>query len=339
MRDPGAYFAAYFAALTDADARAAGELIDQALANGAPPEQIIRDVLVPAQAKVGQLWFNGVWSVADEHAATSVAEQALAWLAPQQEPRAAAGLLVLACAEGEWHTLPARLAGQLAGTADLEVVVLGGSIPAAHLQRQLRALAPKALALSVTIPTSLIAAARSIAAAHAEGVPVIVGGAAWGEGQWRAEQLGADLRLEDAGELVGALETVVAAGPARGERQLPAEALLLDAPPAELLQLALERQCAANSWMRAMTQYQRERTLEDLGWLARHAAAAVACDDPTIVAQLVDWLLELLVPRGVPGAAIIDAGYFLADAVESEAPVAASFLRQEADRAHQRVGS
>jgi hypothetical protein len=90
--------------------------------------------------------------------------------------------------------------------------------------------------------------------------------------------------------------------------------------------------------MASMTPYQRERSLEDMRWLARHAAAAVACDDPTIVRDVLDWLLELLTPRGVPAAAIIDSCYYLSDSIDQDAPAAAQVLCAEANLAADQVG-
>jgi hypothetical protein len=48
---------------------------------GETTHALIRDVLVPAQRKIGELWFSGAWNVADEHAASAVAEQALTLVA------------------------------------------------------------------------------------------------------------------------------------------------------------------------------------------------------------------------------------------------------------------
>jgi methanogenic corrinoid protein MtbC1 len=341
----------YFDALSAADVGAAAAVLAVAVDAGETTHALIRDVLVPAQRKIGELWFSGAWNVADEHAASAVAEQALTLVAApriRRSSRSTVGgstagrstvtrsttdTVLIACAEGEWHTLPARLAGELARTDDLDLVLLGPSIPADHLRQRLRSDRPAALALSCTMATNLIGATRSIEAAHTEGIPVIAGGAAWGEGSHRANRLGADLRLDDPADLADGLQTVWGTSLAEPLPPVSAEALLLDAAPRELLMIALERQCAANPWMRGMRPYQRERSLEDLGWLARHAAAAVACDDPTIIRQLLDWLVGLLTPRGVPVAAVLESGFYLADSIEADAPTAAEMLRGEVSSA------
>ena len=167
--------------------------------------------------------------------------------------------------------------------------------------------------------------------------PAVQAGRAWGAGDHRARRLGAGARLDDPGQLIAVLNQLGPAG--QPVPELPAEALLLDAPADELMLLVYERQCAANPWMERMTPFQQARTKEDLRWLARHAAAAVACDDATILRDLLDWLLALLTPRGVPAAAVIDSCAFLADAdaVEPDAPLAAAVLRAEAEAADARV--
>jgi methanogenic corrinoid protein MtbC1 len=321
----------YVVALQDADARAATAAMQTALRRGATPAEWIHDVVVPTQREVGELWFDGTWSIADEHAATAVAEQTVTLLQPLNEPETDALTVVFACAEGEWHTFPARLAAELLAGTGARSVFLGASVPADHLSRRLEASQPDVLALSCTMPTNLIGAWRSIRAAHELGVPVAVGGRAWGLDDVRAGALGADRRLDDVVELARSrIEGVAAAV------ELPLEALQLDVPDSDVLLLALDRQVAATPWMQTMSDYRRRATLDDLAWLARHAAAAVATSDPRILHELLDWLVALLTPRGVPAAAVIDSCYYLADAVEPTAPLAAGLLRTEADAARAR---
>lgn len=325
---------AYLSALQDADPRAATSAMQAALLRGASPEQWIRQVVAPVQRAVGEWWFDGTWSIADEHAATGVAEQAISVLRPFEPSTAGAPYVVFACAEGELHSFPARLAAELAGTTGVRAAVLGTGVPAADLSRRLAARRPDVLALSCTMPTNLIGAWRSITAAHDLGVPVVVGGRAWGDSALRSRALGADALLQDPVELATARVELVAT-----PVTLPPEALLLEVPDGQVLLLALERQTAASPWMQAMPAARRQSTLNDLSWLARHAAAAVATDDATIVAGLLDWLVALLRPRGVPVDALLDSPLYLADAVEPHAPRAAAVLRAEADAARTRYAA
>jgi methanogenic corrinoid protein MtbC1 len=329
----------YVEALATADAGAAAGLLDEAMSLGHAPKQLIKEVLAPGQRHVGELWAAGMWSVADEHAATAVAEQALGVIAPPRTSTRGAARVVIACAEGEWHTMPARLAAELARSPKLDVVLLGGSIPATDLRRHLRATRPVALALSATLATSLIGASRSIQAARAEGVPVIVGGAAWGEGQHRARRLGADVHLDRAEDLWGVIDDaddideIVGPQPPLEEHPIPPEALLLDSPAAELLQAVLDRQSADRETQPGGTD-QPEYAAQAVRWLARSTAASVACDDPTIVRDALAWLLAVSAARGIPARPVIDSCFHLAEVVETDMPSASQSLRQEAQRAH-----
>lgn len=318
----------YLQAVSQADVSAAAATLEEALRSGLPPAQLLRDVLVPAQRRAGELWFAGRWTVADEHAATAVTEQVLPLLLPVRSTHAPVARLELACAEGEWHSMPARFAAQLARLVEVDVVFLGAGLPAAQLRSRLATTVPDALALSCTMPTNLLGAARSIAAAHDVGVPVVVGGAAWGSGQRRAHAMGAELHLSDPADLAGLLPQL-AGLPLRERAPFPAECLLLDVPETGLLRVPLERLDAALPT--ALSAFARERALEDLGWLSRFTAAAVACDDRTVLSDFLGWLLALLAPRGVPGAVVLDSCRYLADAIESVAPRGATLLRSEAD--------
>ncbi len=331
-------FEQYFHALSVADPHEAVEAVGVALDRGDPPALVMTDVLARAQRRVGEKWMSGEWTVADEHAATAVAEQALTIVSPPR-PRLGKGPHVaIACAEGEWHTLPTRLAAELGRDAGMDVTVLGPSIPAEHLRRYLGDVGPDVLALSVTLSANLLGAASSLAASREMGIPVVVGGAGWGEGQRRAHALGAYARLDDLREIPARIGDLRAMDPP----PLPVvteEIRWLDDLPQYVILEAMDRHYAADRWMSTMDDRQRRETQKDLRWMARHTAAGLLCDDHSLVGDLLDWLLALLVPRGVPAAPIIDGAVHLAAAIEQDAPAGAALLRGEAAAALERVAS
>lgn len=311
----------YLALLEVGDGSAARAFTADLLRRGVGPDALVEQVLAPAQRQVGERWYRGVWSIADEHAASGVTETALAVLPPQLDGRS----VLFVAPEGEWHVLPARMAA--AAAPGVAARVLGPGLPAEHLQRYLELQRPELLALSCTMSTNLLAAARSIAAAHAAGIPVVAGGRAFGDDPRRALRLGADAWAASAAELADQHPAV--RGPVE---PVPHEAVEADAVPDEVLVLALERQAGATAWVRAMDDRQRRHSLDDLRWLARHAAAAHACDDPAVLDDLLGWLDPLLRERGVPAAVLPDGARFLADALEPGTPSVADLLRGAADR-------
>lgn len=282
--------------------------------------------------RVGELWETGQWSVADEHAATGVTETALSALVHAGRTRRDTDALhvVFACVEGEWHTLPARMAAAVAASSGARVTVLGPSLPADQLRRRLTAGDVDVLALSSTMPSNLLGAARCVAAAHAVDVPVLVGGRAFGAGPRRAYAIGADAWASD---VAGALSTRVM----RAGRQcdIPLEALLLDSVDDGTLGLARERVLAELPHL-STTGEPQACLLEDLRWMARFTGAAVLTSDAVIVDDLLAWLCRLR--DGQFAAEVIaTCARLLADTLAVTCPVGAEVLRDAATRVQRRA--
>lgn len=317
----------YFRVVAEFDVQRASDLVLELLDGGVPMERIITEVLAPAQVRVGGLWESGRWSVADEHVATSITEGALSALTHAATPRGVAHTrhVAVACVEGEWHSLPARMAAAIAGAdSDLQVTMLGASLPSDQLRRRLSSGDIDALALSCTLPTNLIGAARCIAAAHDVDVPVIVGGRSFGRSPHRAEAVGADCWAVDARALMGPLPDL-AGRPA----QVSPEALLLDAVDDATISLAYDRMVGAFPRLSNLSTYQQARTREDLRWMARFTAAALLTEDASIIEDLLRWLCGLL-DGAVPASIITTSAHLLAETLEPEAASGAALLSNAA---------
>ena len=157
---------------------------------GASPEALVLDVLAPAQREVGRRWEDGRWSVAQEHAATAVTDTALGLLALDAEPLGDRRAVV-ACVEGEWHALPARMAAEIMRVRGWDVTFLGPSLPADDLARYVSSQRPHVVGLSCSMPVALKGAARSVEACRRAGVPVLAGGTGFGPGGRYAQRVGA----------------------------------------------------------------------------------------------------------------------------------------------------
>ena len=172
---------------------------------GASPEAVVLEVLAPAQREVGRRWEDGRWSVAQEHAATAVTDTALGLLTLDAEP-SGDGRALVACVEGEWHSLPARMAAEILRVRGWDVTYLGPSLPADDLARYVEFQRPDVVGLSCSMPVSLKGAARSIDACREVGVPVLAGGTGFGPDGRYASRLGASAWTADAVQAVGLLE-------------------------------------------------------------------------------------------------------------------------------------
>ena len=317
----------YFDALARVDPLAASAHVLELLDEGTPLPTIIATVLIPAQVRVGELWASGTWSVADEHAATAVTETALSTLVTatsrrSRPPETHAPHVLVACAEGEWHALPARMAGAAALDAGARVTFVGPSMSAEHLGRRMRAGDVDVLALSCTLPTNLLGAARCIEAAHEAGVPVVAGGRAFAGRAQRAAAIGADAFASSGGSL-GVPPPALAGRTVN----VPVEALVLDATGDATIEIAYGRMISMFPRLAAMTPWQQSRTREDLQWMARFTGAAVLTGDATVLPEFLDWLSRLLDGK-VPAAVIAASAELVAQAIEPDAPTGAQMLRQ-----------
>ena len=325
-----ALFDDYFGALVRCDPAAATDLVMDLLESGASLSEIVSDVLAPAQTLVGELWERGEWSVAQEHAATAVTEAAVSalWVMTARRQLGGRPRVAVACAEGEWHQLPPRLAAALAAEAGADVTALGPSMPADHLRRRLEVGDLDVLALSCTVPTNLVGATRCVAAAHAAGVPVVVGGRAFAGRLQRATAIGADL-LADAPERLSELPP-----PVGEDAVVPEEALRLDTTSDTTVDELLARMVSVHPELADLPPAHRDRTREDVRWILRFTGAAVLTDDATLLDDFLGSLRRIVRGR-VPDHILLGGSDVVADGIEPHAPRGATMLREAVDRARE----
>ncbi len=267
--------------------------------------EVIQQLLVPAQLRIGELWASDTWSVAQEHAATAISESVLGSLALEREAQARPGReqpsLVVSCVEQEWHALPALMVAEHLRADGFGVSYLGANSSAQGLVRHVHETGPSAVLLSCSLSSFLPLVRRQVEAVRETGTPVVVGGSAFDAEGRRARTLGANAFASTAsglGDLVRGLPTAV--GPAaplthRGAEESyvvfgDREALADEA--GRLLRSELVPGGARPEW---------ERVLDDqLPHLVGCVAGALVADDPRIVGDALAWAEVVLSHRGAP---------------------------------------
>ncbi|QSB16528.1 cobalamin-dependent protein [Natronosporangium hydrolyticum] len=300
--------AAFLALLEAGDEPGAVALVTKLLRDRAPAERVLLDVIAAAQAAVGQLWAADNWSVAREHAATAISERAVAVVAERTPTRSYHGRLTVACVDGEWHALPARILAEVLRLRGWRIDFLGASVPGRHLATHLQQTDADALALSCMLPSRLPRAHAAIVAATSAGVPVIVGGRGFGFDGRRAAMLGADAWAPSATAAADRL-----AGPdwppVRAGRRLPvpapggAEYSQLQRRRTGLIAAAKHRLTEAFPPAGSFSQEELGSTEEDLAYILDFLAAALYVEDATVFTEFAEWTAEILAARGVPVAA------------------------------------
>lgn len=300
--------------LGERDRKGASTVMEELAASGARPSDLIHELLAPAQRRVGGLWQSNEWNVADEHAATAIVDRLLADVGREIDLVPTLPAIVVTCAEGEWHSMPARMFAELLRAEGWLVTFLGGSTPAEHLGRFVRDARPHAVAVSCTVPIFLLGAARSVAAASQMGVPALAGGAGFGPDERRARAIGANAW---AGSVSTAHETLQAW---QARPPLPATppdlgpSLALEADRADTLRAAIA-ELARRFPDQASDERWREETRNDLEYTLRFAEAAVLTDDTRIFRNFVSWQTELLTARAQPASAVSVQLHVLHDAL------------------------
>ncbi len=343
MQQPGitaAEVGRFVDALARRDRRAATRQALELLEAGTPVQDLVQGLLGSAQAEVGRRWEVNQWSVADEHAATAITDAVLGALAWRMDAAEDQGHVVVTCAEGEWHSLAARMAAEVLRLHGWQVTFLGASTPADHLRRFLAEVGAVAVVVSCSVPIFLAGALRSVQAAQSEGIPVLVGGRALGPDDLRASRLGADGWAPDPVAAARLLSDWRQQPPAVGRRPAgmrDAEPLELEASRPDLVDAAMNELFLRFPPLAGYSETQLARTREDLGYMLQFVEAALLTDDPRIfLDEFLPWLTQVLTSRGLPAGVVtvgLEALAAVLDAFPRSRELIAQGRRLAADRA------
>ncbi|MEV2239770.1 cobalamin-dependent protein [Micromonospora sp. NPDC049891] len=326
---PEAVYQDYLHCLAEADEHAAVEVACGLLEAGVAADRVLLELVAPAQAEVGERWARNEWSVAQEHAATHISERVVAAVAAYTDVRPTRARIVVACMDGEWHALPARLVAEVLRLRGWQVTFLGASVPAAHLVSYLHRYDAYAVALASALPMRLPHAHRMIEACRRADVPVLVGGRGFGmDGRW-ARRLGVTWAANavSASDLLSDERALRAPAPADLAHLADDEYAGLVNRRGELIDAALAELAQRFPATRDHTPAQLDSTVSDLGYILDFLAAALYVDDGSLFTEFIEWLVTILDSRGVP-AVTVDAALAHYGQLLHDFPRAVDYLRQ-----------
>ncbi len=149
----GEPFAELRRALDAFDEPAAQAVLDRLMAELSLPA-VLRDVVLPYLADLGERWRRGTASIAAEHFASNLIRGRLAGLArgwgSGHGPRA-----LLACPPGELHDMALMIFGIVLNRNGWRIGYLGPSTPVEELARAVDASHPDLVVLAATVPQTL----------------------------------------------------------------------------------------------------------------------------------------------------------------------------------------
>ena len=279
--------------------RMAAEMME----GGVSFDSLLFDYLIPIAGSVGKRWEQGDYLVAEEHAATAAIETVISLLSGTLDQPPGAPLVVVATAEGDDHSLPARAAASHLLYSGYRTTFLGANVPGADLGEFLVTEPPSAVVLSCAMTTHLMGARSVIKAAHEVGVPVVVGGKAFGPAGIWAGSVGADA-------WVGSLRQTSAVV-AEWVRTTPTALNLTSELPGELSSLVRVRAAViadAGAALMADTDGQVPTRLEDeIDLLLSAIEGALLTGDDRVVTDMLAWQASSLAAHGLDGSIVVAA--------------------------------
>jgi len=291
------------------------------------PQRVVLDGLVAAaQREAGLRWHRNTYTVADEHLVTTTSTAVIETLSNARTISGSGRYAVVACAEGDWHSLPARLFAEHLRLLGWDVSYLGATVPADHVASFLDRRRPDVLCISAALPLSYRGVAALADVARQRGVLSVAGGLAFGPHVDRARKLGADHGAASADDVHDLVESRGPVAATVAAPLLDAEAMTLDVTADEIADAAMAGLGQLFPALRSLDARQLRRTHEDLAYITRFAAAAVLVDDRTVWTDFVAWQVALLGVRGVPERAFHAGVDAVASQLEFDFPAAARIL-------------
>ena len=297
--------------------RIASNLMDEGVAF----DTLLFDYLMETERSVGHRWAQGDYLVPEEHAVTAAIETVISLLTGMLDQPDDGPLVVIATAEGDEHSLPARAVSANLLFQGYRTIFLGADLPGEQLSEFLEAEEPVALVLSVAMSTHLLGARSVVEAAHAAGVPVLVGGKAFGpNGTWSAA-VGADRWVASLREVEGVVE---------GWAESPPELKDVPAISEDLAALRENRSIVAALADKALGAESAGRLGMEVRLLIAAVEGSMLTGDDHLVEQMLDWQRTSLTAHGHDPEKVVEA---LEGPLADHSPAGSEVLTRVAARA------
>ncbi|BBX07032.1 cobalamin B12-binding domain-containing protein [Mycolicibacterium aichiense] len=317
----------YQHALASRNRAQATGVVTQLLTEGVDPVTVLTDVIATSQREVGMRWQRAEWTVADEHAATAISVAATAAVADYVSAIPVRDRSVLvACAEREFHELPAMIIACALRAHGWDTTVLGAATSPMRLSQHLVDDGHDAVAISCSVLGALPTTRRFIEAATAAGVPTLVGGPAFGYDDVRARALGATAWASSAHAAVTAMEGLPTVSGVLPEISpaASAEQAQLDLHHRRIVESLRERWSLTRQPQNTVFANLTRDTLNQ----ALHAlSAALLTGDPRPIAETAWWISDVLQARDADPASVAELAGLLADTLD-DYPLARDLVRE-----------
>jgi len=177
-------------------------LVKQSMAEGLPPEQILKEGLIAAMTEVGRLFEAGEYYVPEMLISARAMKSGLTLLRPQLAAAnvQAVGKVVIGTVQGDLHDIGKNLVGMMLEGTGFEVIDLGVDVSAQKFVDAVKEYQPDLIGCSALLTTTMPRMKDVVEALKQSGlrdnVKVMIGGAPITDKY--AHDIGADLYAPDA---------------------------------------------------------------------------------------------------------------------------------------------
>jgi methanogenic corrinoid protein MtbC1 len=271
----------------------------------------VEQILVPFEHMVGSLCQDDLLTAEFAARASRLVGELLVTSPPDVDPLGVRPTLWVGCPRGEWHDLPARMMrAVVVEQTDWRVVHLGPSVSDESFGAAVRAAnRPTVVAVSCTMSMHLTAAASAVHTVQLAGVPVVVGGAAFGTTEKRAHAIGADQWCRDLATLAQTLHAWERRPPEAPQHTSSSNAAVLsELTRARMIDAALRSLGRSDGALR-VPELESDRTPRRLHGLLSLAEAAVLTDDLTVLTEGIVWWSSAMRAREIAPGPYLSAAF------------------------------
>ena len=181
-RSAGAMLSPVLEAIENFDSAAARDELGRLAAVLSSSRDIVYEIAVPLMREVGLRWYNGTFTIAQEHMVSGLLRNILGSVMRLFQPSNPAMKVVLATPAGEAHEFGILAAAMLMSMEGIEPVYLGPNLPATEIAGAARWVAARAVVLGVTLLNDTTAGeVRAMAGALPAACELWIGGPASGD--------------------------------------------------------------------------------------------------------------------------------------------------------------
>ncbi len=288
----------WVAAILNFDEKAADSVLTQAFALY-PPETVCFEILLEGLREIGDLWYSGEATVAQEHFASSLAVRRIESLIQTAPPPSWPGRFLVIAPPLEFHSFNLRLLTYLLRQRGWDVVYLGANVPLDRLKNTLQAVKPLWVITAAQYTAIVAEVVRLAHVLRAEGIPLGYGGGAFNQLPTLRRRIPGYFLGERLEEAPQRLEQWVVRGPPAMQVE----------PIPESYQKALElfRSLEMDIWGTVLMKLTKQGIAHD--WLAEfgdefnlHLKSALATGEMALMDVYFSWLRGLrggyTLPRG-----------------------------------------